>query len=194
MITASTKYHGLNHIATGETFIHDICSTFINDAYLKEELEAEVYLYLAELPEDKFLTLFNSGQIKFYSYGMTKNQIRSKSSKFYRSHIRPQLIEDEFDTQHHLKYKCNQDKDEKMNIIAEAVDSLDFYRKELFTLYYYDNMSLMNISDFTASKNANLRIPKTSIWHAVNSAKKEVLEFITKNYPDMINEMERFNI
>jgi hypothetical protein len=84
-----------------------------------------------------------------------------------------------------------------MNIIAEAVDSLDFYRKELFTLYYYDCMSLMNISDFTAQKNPTLRIPKTSIWHAVNSAKKEVLDFITKNYPDMIdeiNEMERNDI
>lgn len=194
MISASTKYHGLNHIATGETFISDICHTFTKDAYLLEELEAEVFLYLAELPEDKFLTLFNTKQIKFYCYGMTKNQIRSKSSKFYRSHLRPQLIEDEFETKHHLNYKSNQDDMERMDIVKEAVDSLDFYRKELFCYYYFDCMSLMDISDYTAAKNPNLRIPKTSIWHAVNSAKQEVIEYINENYPDALNEIERKDI
>jgi hypothetical protein len=185
--TASTKYHGLIHLWTGTTFIQDICASFIRDPYLKEELIAESYLYISELPEDKFLTLFNSGQLRYFCYGMCRNQIRSTSSKFYRSHIRPGNS-DELNQTHEKTYVDLSDKKERMDIINEAVDTLDFYHKEMFKLYYLDNMSLMDISNFTAKKNAFTRIPKSSVFHAVKTARREVSDYIRKNYPDAFDE------
>ena len=186
IVTAATKYHCLAHIWSGETYVKDISSVFVSDKYLKEELMSETYLYLSEMDETKLLTLFNSGQIRYYIFGLIKNQIRSETSRFYRTHLRPQKIEDEFEDKHQTKYEyAYTEKDEQLEIISEAVDKLDFYRKELFQLYYNCNMSLMEISDYTASKNPLLRIPKTSIYHAVKSAKEDVIDYIKKNYPDL---------
>lgn len=201
MKSATTKYHGITHMYTGETYIKDIIATLSTDKYLKDELAAETYMALNEMPEDKFLYLFNHGQIRWYCCGMIRNQIRSTTSKFYRSHLRPQKVEDEFDASIHIKslYEHSTDKEEMVAIIDEAVDTLDFYRKELFKLYYYANMSYGQISDYTAKKNTLLRIPKNSIWSAVKSAREEVVIYLKKNYADafdeeILNEIERNNI
>jgi DNA-directed RNA polymerase specialized sigma24 family protein len=173
------------HLGTGETYINDICTNFISSKYLQEELEAETYLAIAEMPEDKLLFLFNHKQLRYYVYGMIRNQIRSKSSKFYRSHVRPQILEDEFESKHMKDtFNFNYNVQEQTEIIREAMETLDFYRKKLFEMYYFDDMSYMQISDYTASKNKFLRIPKPSIWNAVKSAREEVIEYIQKNYKD----------
>lgn len=185
MITASTKYHGITHLYTGETYIKDICRTYCSQKYLREELECETYAYLNEMPEEKFLFLFNSKAIRWYIAGLIKNQVRSVTSKFYRTHLRPQIIEDEFEAKHQTKYAYTYtEKGEMLNIIEEAVDTLDFYPKEMFKMYYYDNLSYQQISDYTASKNPQLRIPKTSIYHAVINAREEVINYLQNNYPD----------
>jgi len=201
MKSATTKYHGITHMYTGETFIRDIIANLSTDKYLKDELAAETYMALQEMPDEKFLYLFNNNQIRFYCYGMIKNQIRSTTSKFYRSHLRPQKVEDAFDAAVHIKslYEHSTDKEEMVAIIDEAVDRLDFYRKELFKLYYYANMSYGEISDYTAKKNAQLRIPKSSIWSAIKSAREEVVIYLKKNYADafdeeILNEIKENNI
>jgi RNA polymerase sigma factor (sigma-70 family) len=186
-MTAATKYQALTHLWTGETYIKEICSSFCRDKFLKEELISEIFLYLNELEENKLLNLFNTKQLRYFIVGMAKNQIRSKTSKFYRTYIRPDFSSDEFDVNKHETNKHDYawtEKKEKIDIVEEAVDKLDFYRKELFRLYYMQNMSLMEISDWTASKNVNTRIPKTSIFNAIKSAKKDVFEYINNNYPD----------
>lgn len=187
--TADTKYHCLNMLFTGATYIKDISSVFATDKYIKEELMSETYLYLSEMEDSKLITLFNSGQIRYYIFGLIKNQIRSTTSKFYRTHIRPQKLEDEFEAKHQNKFDyAYTEKEEMLEIISEAVNTLDFYRKELFQLYYNANMSLMEISDYTAQKNPILRIPKTSIYHAVKSAKEDVIAYISKHYPDLYSD------
>ena len=185
MKSASTKHHGITHLFTGETYINDIINNFHTQKYIREELKGEVFQYLAEMPDEKFLYLFNNGQIRFYLYGVIKNQIRSTTSSFYRTHLRPQILEDEFESTHLNKTITHStDTMELISIIEEAVNKLDFYRKELFKMYYYDNMSYGQISEFTAAKNPQTRIPKNSIWSAVKSAREEVIEYLKINYKD----------
>jgi DNA-directed RNA polymerase specialized sigma24 family protein len=129
--------------------------------------------------------------MRWYVYGFFKNQIRSKNSKFYRTYIRPDATSDELKPHHITEHDNNltDDNKELLEIIEEAMDTLDFYRKELFRLYYFESMSYQQISDYTARKqNGILRIPKNSIWHAVTSAKRDIIAYIKQNYPDAFDE------
>jgi hypothetical protein len=127
---------------------------------LQEELKSELFLRIAEIPEEKLIDLYNKKQLRFYVVRIMLNLIRSTDHKFYKKfrnfveYVPIEVVEQEqFDV---------------TTIVKEQYESLYWYEKEIFRLYTFEfncNAKKLSIA---------LGIPYISVVRTINKIKQDL--------------------
>ncbi len=127
---------------------------------LQEELKSELFLRIAEIPEEKLIDLYEKKQLRFYVVRIMLNLIRSTDHKFYKKfrnfveYVPIEIIE--------------QEQTDVSSIVKEHYESLYWYEKEIFRLYTFEfncNAKKLSIA---------LGIPYISVVRTINKIKKEL--------------------
>jgi len=197
-ITASTRNQAIGHLATGCTWIMPMCLGVTKKKYIAEELYQEIFLNLCEMEEDKMLSIFNGSngkRIYYYLIGFARNQIYSKTSKFYRQYKRADDT-NEITEVKHPQFIYNPVKEEQFSIIEEFLIKQNInssfklkngnsYSVELFELYYGENLSYGEISEKTG-------IPKSSVYDTIRQLQTELINYVKSEY-DYYDEEYKLN-
>lgn len=127
---------------------------------LQEELKSELFLRIAEIPEEKLIDLYNKKQLRFYIVRIMLNLIRSTDHKFYKKfrnfveYVPIEIIEvEQLDV---------------TTIVKEQYESLYWYEKEIFRLYTFEfncNAKKLSIA---------LGIPYISVVRTINKIKQDL--------------------
>jgi len=133
---------------------------------LQEDLKSEVFLIIAELPEDKLISLYEKKELRFYIVRVMLNLVQNSNNQFfkkYRNFI--EFNQDIIEThQEDLTLR-----------VQFAVDDLHWYKKELLRLY---------TEEFQCNAKAlsrNTGIPYMSIVRTLNITKSELKSKIRNN-------------
>jgi len=127
---------------------------------LQEELKSELFLRIAEIPEEKLIDLYNKKQLRFYIVRIMLNLIRSTDHKFYKKfrnfveYVPIEIIEVE--------------QIDVTTIVKEQYESLYWYEKEIFRLYTFEfncNAKKLSIA---------LGIPYISVVRTINKIKQDL--------------------
>lgn len=127
---------------------------------LQEELKSELFLRIAEIPEEKLIDLYNKKQLRFYVVRIMLNLIRSTDHKFYKKfrnfveYVPIEVVEvEQLDV---------------TTIVKEQYESLYWYEKEIFRLYTFEfncNAKKLSIA---------LGIPYISVVRTINKIKQDL--------------------
>lgn len=93
-----TKNQIIEQLYTGKNFLE--CIGKMEPEQLREDLKQEVILILCELPAEKIHQLHNDKALEFFTVRVILNQIKSKTSPFYKKYRG--TIEDSYDDIKHL--------------------------------------------------------------------------------------------
>jgi hypothetical protein len=134
---------------------------------LQEDLKSEVFLILAELPEEKLIGLYNRKELRFYIVRIMLNLVQNVNNQFYKQYRNfTELVieekEDEIDTDITTKVQI-------------CIDDLHWYKKELLRLYTEE----FNCNATALSKST--KIPYMSIIRTLNQTKSELKSKIRNN-------------
>ena len=148
-------------------------SVEVNDAIskmhpveLQEDLKGELFLILAELPEEKLIGLYEAKQLRFYVVRVMLNLVRSTDKKFYAKY------------RNFVEYEEKEIADEQQTdpteFISKYFESLYWYEKELLRLYTFEfNRNARQLSRATG-------IPYMSIIRTLNKTKQDLKSKIRK--------------
>jgi hypothetical protein len=133
---------------------------------LQQDLKAEVFLILCEMPEAKLIDLYDKKQLRFYLVRIMLNLIQSTDKKFYlRFRNFQELVSYEKKDEEYI--------DEHINI-NKFIDELHWYKQEILRLYTFEfNKNAKELSRFT-------NIPYMSIIRTLNQVKTELKKKIRK--------------
>jgi hypothetical protein len=127
---------------------------------LQEELKSELFLRIAEIPEEKLIDLYEKKQLRFYIVRIMLNLIRSTDHKFYKKfrnfveYVPIEVVE--------------QEQVDVTNIVKEHYESLYWYEKEIFRLYTFEfNCNAKKLS-------LALGIPYISVVRTINKIKQDL--------------------
>jgi len=127
---------------------------------LQDELKSELFLILAEIPEEKLVDLYEKKQLRFYVVRIMLNLVRSTDHKFYkkfRNFVEYEPIE-----------VVEQEQLDVTNIVKENYESLYWYEKEIFRLYTFEfNCNAKKLS-------LALGIPYISVVRTINKIKQDL--------------------
>ena len=127
---------------------------------LQDDLKSEVFLILAELPEQKLFDLYDKKQLRFYIVRIMLNLVQNSNNQFYkryRNFVEYTAQEVAESYQEDLTFK-----------VQFAVEDLHWYKKELLRLY---------TEEFKCNAKALSRdtgIPYMSIVRTLNITKSEL--------------------
>ena len=148
-------------------------SVEVNDAIskmhpveLQEDLKGELFLILAELPEEKLIGLYQAKQLRFYVVRVMLNLVRSTDKKFYGKY------------RNFVEYEEREIADESQSdpteFITKYFEGLYWYEKELLRLYTFEfNRNARQLSRATG-------IPYMSIIRTLNKTKQDLKSKIRK--------------
>lgn len=148
-------------------------SVEVNDAIskmhpveLQEDLKGELFLILAELPEEKLIGLYQAKQLRFYVVRVMLNLVRSTDKKFYAKY------------RNFVEYEEKEIADETQadptEFISKYFEGLYWYEKELLRLYTFEfNRNARQLSRATG-------IPYMSIIRTLNKTKQDLKSKIRK--------------
>jgi hypothetical protein len=127
---------------------------------LQEELKSELFLRIAEIPEEKLVDLYNKKQLRFYVVRIMLNLIRSTDHKFYKKF------------RNFVEYvPIEQIETEQVDIslyVKQHYENLYWYDKDIFRLYTFEfNCNAKKLSQATG-------IPYISVVRTINKIKKEL--------------------
>lgn len=127
---------------------------------LQDDLKSEVFLILAELPEEKLIGLYDRKELRFYIVRVMLNLVQNANNQFFKQYrnfveYTPKEIEEavEFDVS---------------TIVQISVDNLHWYKKELLRLYTEE----FNCNAKALSRDTG--IPYMSIIRTLNITKSEL--------------------
>jgi hypothetical protein len=127
---------------------------------LQDDLKSEVFLILAELPEQKLSDLYDKKQLRFYIVRIMLNLVQNSNNQFYKRYRN--FVEY---TQQEVAESYQEDISQKVRL---SVDDLHWYKKELLRLY---------TEEFKCNAKALSRdtgIPYMSIVRTLNITKSEL--------------------
>lgn len=127
---------------------------------LQDDLKSEVFLILAELPEQKLFDLYDKKQLRFYIVRIMLNLVQNSNNQFYKRYRN--FVEY---TQQEVAESYQEDISQKVRL---SVDDLHWYKKELLRLY---------TEEFKCNAKALSRdtgIPYMSIVRTLNITKSEL--------------------
>ena len=125
---------------------------------LRDDLKAEVFLVLAELPYNRLIEMYERGEVKFYLVRVMFNMIRSTDKKFFKKYRDFVELPDGVEKQEPVAYSLDKE-------VVTAMESLYWYDKEMFLLYVGANNNAKEISRVTS-------IPYLSVVRTINKVKK----------------------
>jgi hypothetical protein len=133
---------------------------------LQDDLKGELFLILAELPEEKLIGLYQAKQLRFYVVRVMLNLVRSTDKKFYTKY------------RNFVEYEEREIADEKQSdpteFITNYFEGLYWYEKELLRLYTFEfNRNARQLSRATG-------IPYMSIIRTLNKTKQDLKSKIRK--------------
>lgn len=127
---------------------------------LQDDLKAEVFLILCEMPEEKIIDLYTKKYLRFYIVKIMLNLIMSTDKKFY-------LKFRNYDELSNYEKADNEyvETDIKVSI---HLDDLHWYKAEILRLYTFEfNKNAKQLSKYTG-------IPYISIIRTLNQIKTEL--------------------
>lgn len=133
---------------------------------LQDDLKGELFLILAELPEEKLIGLYQAKQLRFYVVRVMLNLVRSTDKKFYTKY------------RNFVEYEEREIADESQadptEFISKYFEGLYWYEKELLRLYTFEfNRNARQLSRATG-------IPYMSIIRTLNKTKQDLKSKIRK--------------
>jgi len=127
---------------------------------LQDELKSELFLILAEIPEQKLIDLYEKKQLRFYVVRIMLNLVRSTDHKFYkkfRNFVEYEPIE-----------KIETEQVDVTSYVREHYEDLYWYEKEILRLYTFEfDCNAKKLSQATG-------IPYISVIRTLNKTKKEL--------------------
>jgi hypothetical protein len=127
---------------------------------LQDDLKSEVFLILAELPEQKLIDLYDKKQLRFYVVRVMLNLVQNSNNQFFKRYRN--FVEY---TAQEVAESYQEDISQKVRL---SVDDLHWYKKELLRLY---------TEEFKCNAKALSRdtgIPYMSIVRTLNITKSEL--------------------
>jgi len=127
---------------------------------LQEDLKSEVFLIIAELPDDKLINLYEKGYIKFYMVRIILNLATGTDKRYYGKY------------RNFVEY-VEKDKEDVKDIdltedVVKQVNNLYWYEKEILHLYAIEfNQNAKELS-------RAIGIPYMSIIRTINKIKQEL--------------------
>lgn len=133
---------------------------------LQDDLKGELFLILAELPDEKLIGLYQAKQLRFYVVRVMLNLVRSTDKKFYTKY------------RNFVEYEEREIADESQadptEFISKYFEGLYWYEKELLRLYTFEfNRNARQLSRATG-------IPYMSIIRTLNKTKQDLKSKIRK--------------
>jgi hypothetical protein len=127
---------------------------------LQDDLKAEVFLILCEMPETKLIDLYDKKQLRFYLVRIMLNLIQSTDKKFYQKYRNfTELVGYE---------KKDEEYNEEIINVNEHIENLYWYKQEIFRLYTFE----FNKNARELSKNTGIHY--MSIIRTLNQIKQEL--------------------
>ena len=127
---------------------------------LQEDLKAEVFLILCEMPETKLIDLYDKKQLRFYLVRIMLNLVQSTDKKFFQKYRNfTELIGYE---------KKDEEYNEDIINVNEHIENLYWYKQEIFRLYTFE----FNKNARELSKNTGIHY--MSIIRTLNQIKQEL--------------------
>ena len=124
-----------------------------------EDLRQEVFLLLCQIPDERFLELYNKNVLKYYIVRITLNLTRHKRSKFLKEFVTKEddISDYEFE---------EEEKQDTLIDFETLTNGYHWYAKELFKLF----IESRNIKEMAK----DLKIPYTSLVKAIRATKKKL--------------------
>lgn len=133
---------------------------------LRADLKSEVFLILAELPEEKIIDLYQNNYLKFYAVRIMLNLVQSTDKKFYKKYR--DFVEYNYDSNEKQIDLYLIDEHEILGKVNDIIQDLYWYDRELLNLYTFKfNKNARELSRKTG-------IPYMSIIRTLNSIKKHL--------------------
>lgn len=126
---------------------------------LQSDLKSEVFLVLAEMPEEKLIQLYENKHLRFYIVRVMINMVSSSTNQFYKNY------------RNYSEFSGDIIENEQTDIskkITESFEDLHWYKKEIMRLYTHEFKC--NAKELSR----NTGIPYISIIRTINSVKKEL--------------------
>ena len=140
---------------------------------LVDEVQSELIVTLAEMNEEKLITLYNNKELKYYSIAIIRNMVLNKRSPFNKQFEKGLCYEDNKDVWNAAEEVAvidfNDDAGDKL--LADIYSFLStrsknvsggWYDEKLFKMYFGDNVSFRDVSKKTG-------IPTSSIYHNIKN-------------------------
>ena len=114
-------------------FINDVIKNITGGHRLTEDLKAELFLILCEMPEDKIVKAWQGKWINYLCINILKKQYHSSTSPFHTKWRKDTTSNETPDLPEDIE-EFNQDLITKIEHIVET--KLDIVDRELFKMYY----------------------------------------------------------
>ena len=150
----------------------------------------DFYLIIMDYDEDKLIDIWNNGKIENFCSKLIKNNIKSKSSKFYTTYNKWDMNKKDFNFENLIDNKNKLDKLYLIEKIEEILDTrIYWYDAHLFRLYYLhiineDDNELMepkSLRDIQKYHNNNINY---------NSIRERIIETMIKILNILIDEKQ----
>jgi hypothetical protein len=127
---------------------------------LQDDLKAEVFLILCEMPETKLIDLYDKKQLRFYLVRIMLNLVQSTDKKFYQKYRNfTELVGYE---------KKDEEYNEDVINVNAHIEDLYWYKQEILRLYTFE----FNKNARELSKNTGIHY--MSIIRTLNQIKQEL--------------------
>ena len=127
---------------------------------LQDDLKSEVFLILAELPEEKLIGLYDRKELRFYIVRVMLNLLQNANNQFFKLY------------RNFVEYTPKEVQEESISDLSQvvrlSVEDLHWYKKELLRLY-------TEVFDCNAKAlSRDTGIPYMSIIRTLNITKSEL--------------------
>ena len=114
-------------------FINDVIKTITSGHQLTDDLKAELFLILCEMPEKKIISAWEGKWINYLCIDILKKQYHSSTSPFHKKWRKEKWVDEMYDIPE-IKEVDNKDLISKIEWIVDT--KLDIVDKELFKMYF----------------------------------------------------------
>jgi len=131
----------------------------MNPKNLQDELRQEVFLVLCEMDQEKLITMYEQGYLKYFIVRTILNMAKSDRSNFYKKF---RQVYQEIP----LTYELSKEEysEDLLNKLEQGLEILHWYEAELLKLYASNGKNLLAISRDT-------KIPYRSLIKTIRKAK-----------------------
>tara|TARA_R110000868_G_scaffold158316_4_gene386322 strand:+ start:370 stop:858 length:489 start_codon:yes stop_codon:yes gene_type:complete len=134
---------------------------------LQDDLKSEVFLILAELPDEKLINLYDKKELRFYVVRIMLNLVQNSNNQFYKKY------------RNFVEYSVNEiaenHQEDLTSKVQSSIQDLHWYKKELLRLYTEE----FNCNAKALSRDTG--IPYMSIIRTLNITKSELKSKIRNN-------------